>query len=98
MGNDTAVKVVKNKLAPPFRTAPFEIRYGQGIALDGEILDEAIEAGVISKSGAWYSYRGEHIAQGRENTRHYIRNDAEFRERLLEELGIGQVNTLTAVA
>ncbi|WP_227665308.1 recombinase RecA [Magnetococcus marinus] len=72
VGNRTRVKVVKNKMAPPFRQCEFDITYGQGVSLHGELLDMGVEMGVVEKSGAWYSYDGERIGQGRENAKRYM--------------------------
>jgi recombination protein RecA len=77
VGSRTKVRVVKNKVAPPFKEAEFDIIYGQGISCDGEIVDLGAECGVIEKSGAWYSFEGERIGQGRENTKEYLRDHAE---------------------
>jgi recombination protein RecA len=77
VGSRTKVRVVKNKVAPPFKEAEFDIIYGQGISRDGEIVDLGAECGVIEKSGAWYSFEGERIGQGRENTKEYLRDHAE---------------------
>ena len=77
VGNRTKVKVVKNKVAPPFREIEFDILYGQGISREGDMLDFGVAQGVVEKSGSWYSYRGERIGQGRENARQFLRdNDA----------------------
>ncbi len=76
VGNETRVKVVKNKMAPPFRKAEFEIRYGEGISKLGELIDLGVTHGLIEKSGAWYSYRGERIGQGRDNARAYLQENA----------------------
>jgi recombination protein RecA len=73
VGNQTKVKVVKNKLAPPFRQVEFDIMYGEGISKEGEILDLGVNAGIIEKSGAWFAYDGERIGQGRENVRNYLK-------------------------
>jgi recombination protein RecA len=72
VGNRTRVKVVKNKLAPPFREVEFDILYGQGISHSGDVIDLAVEAGIIEKSGAWFSFQSERIGQGRENARNYL--------------------------
>ena len=77
IGNQTRVKVVKNKVAPPFRVAEFEILYDQGISHNGEILDLGIKHGLINKAGAWYSYEGERIGQGRENARDWLTSHAD---------------------
>lgn len=80
IGNRTRVKVVKNKIAPPFREAEFDIMFGKGISREGDILDKAAEIDVISKSGAWYAYEGEKIGQGRENAKEYLRTHPEIME------------------
>lgn len=72
IGNRTKVKVVKNKLAPPFRETEFDIMYGTGISFEGDILDTAVEADVVQKSGSWYSFGDERIGQGRENAKQYL--------------------------
>ncbi len=78
IGNKTRVKVVKNKVAPPFKEAEFDIMYGEGISKTGNILDMAVELGFIKKSGAWFSYDGEKIGQGRDNVRKYMQDNPEF--------------------
>ena len=75
VGNQTRVKVVKNKLAPPFKTVEFDIMYGEGFSKNGEILDLATKDGLVEKAGAWYSYNGERIGQGRENAKIYLKEN-----------------------
>ncbi|MBQ5437839.1 MAG: DNA recombination/repair protein RecA, partial [Firmicutes bacterium] len=82
IGNRTKVKVVKNKVAPPFKFTEFDIMYGKGISKSGDILDCAVEAGLLEKSGSWYSYKGERIGQGRENVKTYL----EEHTQLLDDL------------
>ncbi len=78
IGNHTKVKVVKNKVAPPFKTAEFDIMFGEGVSREGNILDLAAEVNTVQKSGAWYSYNGEKIGQGRENAKKYLRDNPEI--------------------
>ncbi|CZQ82588.1 recombinase RecA [Trichococcus ilyis] len=96
MGNRTKIKVVKNKVAPPFRTAEVDIMYGEGISQVGEIIDMASEKDIVNKSGAWYSYKGERIGQGRENAKKFLIEHPEMRaeiEKLVRnEYGIGDEN------
>ncbi|ANX04470.1 recombinase RecA [Immundisolibacter cernigliae] len=80
IGNETRVKVVKNKVSPPFKTAEFDILYGAGVSREGEILDLGVNLGLIEKSGAWYSYNGERIGQGRDNVRDFLRANPETAE------------------
>ena len=77
VGNRTRAKVVKNKMAPPFRDAEFDIMYGEGISLVGDLLDVAVDKNIVEKSGSWYSYNGERIGQGRENAKQFLRDHAE---------------------
>ncbi len=92
IGNETKVKVVKNKVAPPFKDATFDILYGEGISRLGEIIDMGVQAKIIDKSGARYSYNGEKIGQGRDNTREFLRENPdlahEIENRIREQLGI----------
>lgn len=91
IGNETKVKVVKNKLAPPFRVVEFDIMYGEGISKMGEILDLGVNANIIEKSGAWFSYNGERIGQGRENVRKYLKDNpkiaAEIEKKIRDNSG-----------
>lgn len=82
IGNKTNVKVVKNKVAPPFKTAPVEIMYGQGVSREAEIIDLASEIGIVDKSGAWYSYNGEKIGQGKENAKGFLRDNPSIAEEI----------------
>lgn len=82
IGNKTNVKVVKNKVAPPFRTATLDIMYGEGVSREGEIVDLATEIGVLEKSGAWYSYNGEKVGQGKENVKALLKDTPELKEEL----------------
>jgi len=84
VGNRTRVKVVKNKCAPPFRQAEFDILYNEGISVEGDLLDLASEAGIVEKTGAWYSYEGERIGQGRENARKFLKDTPEVAARIAE--------------
>jgi len=78
VGNRTRVKVVKNKMAPPFKSAEFDIMYGEGISTTGDLLDIGVEAGIIDKSGSWYSYEGERIGQGRENVKRFLKENKDI--------------------
>lgn len=82
LGNRTRVKIVKNKVAPPFKKSEFDIMYGTGISLAGDVLDTAVEAKIVDKAGSWYSYNGERIGQGRENVKDYL----QAHEEMLEEI------------
>ncbi len=92
IGSETRVKVVKNKVAPPFKQAEFDILYGEGISREGEIVDLGVAANIVEKSGAWYSYKGERIGQGKDNAREYLREHAEMsleiENRVREQHGI----------
>ena len=92
IGNETKVKVVKNKVSPPFKTAEFDIMFGAGISREGEIIDMGVTAKVVDKSGAWYAYNGEKIGQGRDNAREFLRENpdlaAEIENKVRESLGI----------
>jgi len=82
VGNQTRVKVVKNKVAPPFRQVEFDIMYGEGISKTGELIDLGVKAGVVEKSGSWYSYGDERIGQGRENVRVFLKDNPDIAERI----------------
>ncbi|MFB3924728.1 MAG: recombinase RecA [Syntrophales bacterium] len=92
VGNRTRVKVVKNKVAPPFREAEFDIIFGEGISREGDILDLAVSQGIVERSGAWYSYRGDKLGQGRENTRIFLKENpdvvAQIEEAVRAKLGL----------
>jgi recombination protein RecA len=92
IGNETKVKVVKNKVSPPFKTAEFDILFGEGISREGEILDLGVANRVIEKSGAWYAYNGEKIGQGRDNSREFLRENPDLRfeieNKVRTELGV----------
>jgi recombination protein RecA len=92
IGSETKVKVVKNKVSPPFKTAEFDILYGEGISREGEIIDMGVAAQVLDKSGAWYAYKGEKIGQGKDNAREFLRENAdiarEIENRVREAMGI----------
>jgi recombination protein RecA len=98
IGNDTRVKVVKNKVAPPFKKVTFEILYGEGISREGELIDLGVDQGLIDKSGAWYSRGGERIGQGKDNARTWLKEhpeaadelEAELRSRLLKSRTVEQ--------
>ena len=97
IGNRTNIKVVKNKVAPPFKTATVDIMYGEGVSHEGELVDLATDANIIEKSGAWYSYNGEKIGQGRENVKMLFKNTPdlalEIENKVREFYGIGKKNT-----
>ena len=82
VGNKTTVKVVKNKVAPPFKSAVVDIMYGEGVSREGEIIDLGSEAGIIQKTGAWYSYNGEKLGQGKENVKLLLKDNKELKEEL----------------
>ena len=94
VGNRTRVKVVKNKVAPPFRQAEFDIMYGKGISREGTLLDIAVDMGIIKKSGAWFTYEGEQLGQGRENAKGFLADNPEIMvevsEKVRVEAGLGQ--------
>jgi recombination protein RecA len=97
IGNETKVKVVKNKVSPPFKTAEFDILFGEGISREGEILDMGVNAKILDKSGAWYAYNGEKIGQGRDNAREFLRENrdlaVEIENKVRDGLGIALLPT-----
>lgn len=97
IGSRTKVKVVKNKIAPPFKDAEFDIIYGTGISKEGDILDLAVSYGIIEKSGAWYSFAGERLGQGRENARKFLAENTDIRDKLAdlvkEKMGLKRTKT-----
>jgi recombination protein RecA len=92
VGNETRVKVVKNKVAPPFKQAEFDIMYGSGISREGEIIDLGVQANIVDKAGAWFSYSGNRIGQGKDNVREYLKEHPdmafEIENRVREQLGV----------
>jgi len=93
VGNRTRVKVVKNKCSPPFKVAEFDILYGIGISKEGSLIDLGVEHGIVRKSGAWYTYDGDQLGQGKENARNFLRENPdvadEIEKKLKEKLGVG---------
>jgi recombination protein RecA len=93
VGNRTRVKVVKNKVAPPFKQAEFDILYGQGISREGSLLDLGVEQGFVRKAGAWFTYDSDQLGQGRENARNFLRDNPdladELEKKIKEKMGIG---------
>jgi len=93
VGNRTKVKVVKNKLAPPFKIAEFDIMYGKGISREGSLIDVGVDAGIVRKAGAWYTYEGDQLGQGKENARQFLADNPDLAEeierRVKEHLGVG---------
>jgi recombination protein RecA len=94
VGSRTRVKVVKNKVAPPFRQAEFDIMYGKGISREGSLLDMAVEMAIVKKSGAWFTYEGEQLGQGRENAKNFLAENpeimVEISEKVRVQAGIGE--------
>jgi recombination protein RecA len=97
IGNETRVKVVKNKVAPPFREALFDILYGEGISREGEVIELGVEQKIVEKSGAWYAYNGEKIGQGKDNAREYLREHpdvaVEIENKVRAALGVATIGT-----
>jgi len=102
IGNETRVKVVKNKVAPPFREAIFDILYGEGISREGEIIDLGVQHKLVEKSGSWYAYKGNKIGQGKDNAREYLRENPELayeiENRVREAVGVALLEPLTATS
>jgi recombination protein RecA len=100
VGNRTRVKVVKNKVAPPFKQAEFDIVYGQGISREGSLIDVGVDQGIVRKSGAWYTYEGDQLGQGKENSRNFLRDNPDLAEeiekKIKEKLGVGAQVTAEA--
>jgi recombination protein RecA len=101
-GNRTKIKIVKNKCAPPFREAEFDIIYGEGISKEGDLLDLGVAQNIVEKSGSWFSYKSERIGQGRENARQFLKDNADIRQRIDTELrkaiGIGRADAAASTA
>ncbi|KID30547.1 recombinase RecA [Prauserella rugosa] len=93
VGNRTRVKVVKNKVAPPFKQAEFDILYGHGVSREGSLIDLGVDQGILRKSGAWYTYEGDQLGQGKENSRRFLKDNPdianEIEKKILEKLGVG---------
>ena len=92
VGNRTRAKIVKNKMAPPFKQAEFDILYGQGISIEGGLIDMGVEHGIVKKSGAWFTYEGDQLGQGKENSRRFLKDNPELAQeierKILVKLGI----------
>ena len=86
IGNRTSIKVVKNKMAPPFKTCGVDIIYGEGVSKNGEIVDLGVEAKILEKSGAWYSYNGEKVGQGKENVKEWLRKNPEIAKQIEDKV------------
>ena len=100
VGNETRVKIVKNKVSPPFKQAEFDILYGVGISREGSLIDYGVDQGIVKKSGAWYTYDGEQLGQGKENARNFLLKNpdiaADIETKILQKLGIGQPKAVDA--
>ena len=94
VGNRTRAKIVKNKMAPPFKQAEFDILYGQGISIEGGLIDMGVEHGIVKKSGAWFTYEGDQLGQGKENSRRFLKDNPELAQeierKILVKLGISE--------
>ena len=102
VGNRTRVKIVKNKMAPPFKQAEFDILYGVGISREGSLIDYGVEHEIVRKSGAWYTYDGDQLGQGKENARNFLIENpdvaAEIENKILVKLGIGEAGKAASAA
>src|SRR6185437_275031 len=100
-GNRTRVKVVKNKCSPPFKQAEFDIMYGKGISREGSLIDVAVDLGIVKKSGAWYTYEGEQLGQGRENAKNFLAENLEvmieISEKVRQLVGLGGIDDVIGV-
>ena len=96
IGNDTRVKVVKNKMAPPFKQVQFEILYGEGISREGELIDLGVKHDIIDKAGAWYSYNGDRIGQGKDNVRNFLKDNPEVAQEIEQQLRARLLNQAPA--
>jgi recombination protein RecA len=85
-GNQTRVKVVKNKLAPPFKQVEFDIMYGEGVSKTGELIDLGVKAGIVEKAGAWFSYDSQRLGQGRENAKNFLKGNPQIAERIEQDI------------
>jgi len=95
IGAETRVKVVKNKVAPPFRQAEFDVLYGEGISREGEIIDQAVNLDLIEKAGSWYSYNGEKIGQGKDNVREYLKQNSDIAQEIEQKI-LAKANIINA--
>ncbi len=96
IGNDTRVKVVKNKMAPPFKQAQFEILYGEGISREGELIDLGVKSDIVEKAGAWYSYNGNRIGQGKDNVRNFLKQNPQIAQEIEQQLRARLLNQKSA--
>jgi recombination protein RecA len=100
IGNETKVKVVKNKVSPPFKTAEFDILFGEGISREGSLLDFGVEHGIVTKSGSWFTYEGDQLGQGKENARRFLKTNAEIaaeiEDKILVKLGVREGDEVEA--
>ncbi|MCK5640351.1 MAG: recombinase RecA, partial [Gammaproteobacteria bacterium] len=97
LGNETRVKVVKNKVAPPFKQVQFDILYGEGISHEGEIIDMGVKEDIVEKSGSWYSYNGDRIGQGKDNVRQFLKENPEIAEDIERQIRANLLSSVVAV-